>query len=231
MHWSYICFCIIPWKWYIQRHFFQWHFYGHSMFNCSATMISLFKQHTIVLSKNDGFRKQSRLWIHNDTLKTESGHDTKFVIMVKLEVGCMKTSCAASDDNIGNMTTRIFQCLPSSHPHRWVTGPLLWAFWRKSTSTCSVHFDNSLLNMNTNHKRLTQSPPGQNGHCLADDKFRYIFMNEKFCILIEISLKFVPNGPINNKPPLVSIMAWHRIGDKPLSEPMLTQFTDAYMRH
>ena len=26
-------------------------------------------------------------------------------------------------------------------------------------------------------------------------------------------------------------MAWHRIGDKPLSEPMLTQFTDVYMRH
>ena len=26
-------------------------------------------------------------------------------------------------------------------------------------------------------------------------------------------------------------MAWRRIGDKPLSEPMLTQFTDAYMRH
>ena len=26
-------------------------------------------------------------------------------------------------------------------------------------------------------------------------------------------------------------MAWRLIGDKPLSEPMLTQFTDAYMRH
>ena len=26
-------------------------------------------------------------------------------------------------------------------------------------------------------------------------------------------------------------MAWCRIGDKPLSEPMLTQFTDAYMPH
>ena len=26
-------------------------------------------------------------------------------------------------------------------------------------------------------------------------------------------------------------MAWHRIGNKPLSEPMLTWFTDAYMPH
>ena len=56
-------------------------------------------------------------------------------------------------------------------------------------------------------------------------------MNEKFCILIEISLKFVPRGPIENNLALVWIMAWHQIGDKPLSELMLTQFTDAYMRH
>ena len=26
-------------------------------------------------------------------------------------------------------------------------------------------------------------------------------------------------------------MAWRWMGDKPLSEPMLTQFTDAYMQH
>ena len=30
----------------------------------------------------------------------------------------------------------------------------------------------------------------------------------------------VPNGPINNIPTLVQIMAWRRPGDKPLSEPM-----------
>ena len=43
-------------------------------------------------------------------------------------------------------------------------------------------------------------------------------------ILIKISLKFVPKGPINNIPALVQIMAWHRQGDKPLSEPMLVSF-------
>ena len=37
----------------------------------------------------------------------------------------------------------------------------------------------------------------------ADDIFRWIFVNEKFCILIEIPLKFVPKGPIDNKPALV----------------------------
>ena len=66
---------------------------------------------------------------------------------------------------------------------------------------------------------------------LAEDIFKCIFLNEKICILIKISLKFVPNGPIDNNPELVQIMAWRRKGDKPLSEPMLTRFTDAYMRH
>ena len=44
-------------------------------------------------------------------------------------------------------------------------------------------------------------------------------------------LKFVPQGPINNIPALVQIMAWHQTGDKPLLEPMFACFTDAYMRH
>ena len=37
----------------------------------------------------------------------------------------------------------------------------------------------------------------------SDDVFRCIFVNEKFCILIKISLKFVPKGPIVNNPALV----------------------------
>ena len=35
-------------------------------------------------------------------------------------------------------------------------------------------------------------------------------------------------SPIDNNPALVYIMVWRRIGDKPLCEPMLTQFTDIY---
>ena len=56
-------------------------------------------------------------------------------------------------------------------------------------------------------------------------------MNEIFCILIPISPKFVPKGPIDNKLALVQIMAWRRNGDKPLHEQMLIQFTDVYMWH
>ena len=43
--------------------------------------------------------------------------------------------------------------------------------------------------------------------------------------------EFVPRGPIDNKPALVQVMAWRRKGDKPLPEPMMAQFTDAYMQH
>ena len=52
-----------------------------------------------------------------------------------------------------------------------------------------------------------------------------------FFILIKISLKFVLKGPIENIPALVYIMAWRRIGNKPLSEPIQTRSTDAYMQH
>ena len=71
--------------------------------------------------------------------------------------------------------------------------------------------------------RLIFNPlrPRQNGRRFADDTFKRIFLNENVRISIEISLKFVPRGPINNIPTLVQIMAWRRPGDKPLSEPMM----------
>ena len=64
-----------------------------------------------------------------------------------------------------------------------------------------------------------------------DDIFNCIFLNENDKIPIQISLKLVPGSPIDDKPALVQVMAWRRTGDKPLSEPMMTQFTDAYMLH
>ena len=66
---------------------------------------------------------------------------------------------------------------------------------------------------------------------LADDIFKCISLNENDIIPIQISQIFFPMSPIDNKPALVQIMAWRRIGDKPLPETMMAQFTDAYMRH
>ena len=80
-------------------------------------------------------------------------------------------------------------------------------------------------------KCLDSFSPGQNGCRFTDNIFKCIFMNENFCISIRISPKFAPKGPIDKKSALVQVMAWRRTGDKPLPEPMLTQFTDAYMWH
>ena len=46
-------------------------------------------------------------------------------------------------------------------------------------------------------------------------------LERKYFNTIKISLKFVPKGPINNMPTLVQIMAWRRLGDKQLFEPMM----------
>ena len=71
------------------------------------------------------------------------------------------------------------------------------------------------------HVSLNTFRPRQDGQHCPDDIFKCIFLNENVSILIKISLKFVRKGPINNIPALVQIMAWHRPGDKPLSEPMM----------
>ena len=75
-----------------------------------------------------------------------------------------------------------------------------------------VHFNVTAVNTLT---------PRQNGRHFADDIFKWIFLNENVWIPIKMSLKFVPQGPINNIPALVQIMAWRRPGDKPLSEPIV----------
>ena len=63
--------------------------------------------------------------------------------------------------------------------------------------------------------------PRQNGRHFADNIYTCIVLNENVWIPIRIPLKFVSKCPINNIPALVQIMAWRRLGDKPLSEPML----------
>ena len=83
----------------------------------------------------------------------------------------------------------------------------------------------------TPHGWLNTLRQRQNGRHFPDDILKCLFLNENILMVIKISLKFVPKVPINGIPALVQIMAWHRIGNKPLSEPKMTQFNDAYMRH
>ena len=77
--------------------------------------------------------------------------------------------------------------------------------------------------MNVN---FTSSPLGQNGRHFADDIFKRIFLKEIIRISIQCSLKF-----IDNKSTVVRVMACRLFGAKKLPEPMLTKFTDTYMRY
>ena len=56
-------------------------------------------------------------------------------------------------------------------------------------------------------------------------------MNENDNIHIQTWLEIVARGRIANKPILIQVIACRRTGDKPLPEPMMTQFTDAYVWH
>ena len=80
--------------------------------------------------------------------------------------------------------------------------PLKYILGLKDAVSLMFHWSSARLYLNS-------SPPGQNGRHFADDIFRCVFVNEKSCILIRISLNFVPKGPIDNNPALVQIMSVH----------------------
>ena len=67
-----------------------------------------------------------------------------------------------------------------------------------------------------------------NGRPFAEDIFRGILLNDKFCILIKIPQMFVPEDLIDNK--LHWFRSWLSVrpisGDKPISEPMRTNVHD-----
>ena len=80
------------------------------------------------------------------------------------------------------------------------------------------HISFMAQSINPPARYLNTLRPRQNDCLFTDDTFKRIFLNENIRISNKISLKFVPNGLINNIPALVLIMAWHLPGDKPLSE-------------
>ena len=79
----------------------------------------------------------------------------------------------------------------------------------------------SSMHVASDPNELTHLPLNKMAAILADNIFKCIFLNENVWILIKISLKFVPKGPINTIPSLAQVMAWRRPGDKPLSETKL----------
>ena len=68
-----------------------------------------------------------------------------------------------------------------------------------------------------NHVKHTHSHPWTKWPPFRRRYFQMHFREWK-CILIQIWQKFVPKGPIDNKWALVQVMAWRRMGNKPLSD-------------
>ena len=64
--------------------------------------------------------------------------------------------------------------------------------------------------------------------CILQTTFSKVYVNEYTWNLIEIALKCILNGPIDCCVlPLVQVMAWRRVGDKPLPDPNVTEIHDA----
>ena len=98
----------------------------------------------------------------------------------------------------------------------------VWNFkgylWNSTQNILPIHWKMWILFTSENLRALNTLRPRQNGRHFPDDIFKCIFLFENIWIWIKISLKFVPKVRISNIPALLRIMAWHRIGDKPLSE-------------
>ena len=118
----------------------------------------------------------------------------------------------------------------------------VYTVYKKIFSQISVfnvsvtYYDDRILSMKSMskvHQRRNTLTLRQNGCHFADNIFKRIFLNANCCILKQTSLRFIPEGLIDNMSVLVQVRAWHRTGDKPLPEQMLTQFIDGHlwMRH
>ena len=90
------------------------------------------------------------------------------------------------------------------------------------TGSCRIMSEGHRLKITGGLTNITLRPR-QNGRHFPDDIFKCIFLIENVWISVTMSLKFVSRGPISNIPTLVQVMAWHRPGDKPLSEPLMVR--------
>ena len=74
-----------------------------------------------------------------------------------------------------------------------------WYLRQKPTSAIETLYENAGIYVDS--MTICNSPPHP---ChFTDEIFKYIFMNEKSSILIKISLKFIPKGPIENNSALI----------------------------
>ena len=111
-----------------------------------------------------------------------------------------------------------FLVIPNSSKFTHLNSKIYWYYCDLYSPVLYTWYCVIWLRISLSH--LNTLRPRQNGRHFADDIFKCIFLNQNARISLEISRKFVPKVRINNIPGLIQIMAWHRPGDKPLSEPI-----------
>ena len=102
------------------------------------------------------------------------------------------------------------QCLPSSLSPYGITRPQWGCLWDTAEIKKNQTHSSSEESGDADKWALPQLfffakliSPWQNGHHFPHNSIRCIFVNEKVCILIKISVKFVDKCPIDNNPALV----------------------------
>ena len=123
-------------------------------------------------------------------------------------------------EDANNTARRDNSFLRSGEYHK--TSPMIEQHWFRSWLSSIKHLSRWCQQHTTSHLAPTT-------HIEAETKwpsiswrhFKCICVNENVWISFNISLKFVPWGPINDFPALVEIMTWRQTGGKPLSETMM----------
>ena len=107
------------------------------------------------------------------------------------------------------MSTIICSLQPGSDSDQWQW--LCAEMCHRYDSVSAKHCDEREVVPQTQRKsqNINTLGPRQKGRHFADDIFKCIFLNESVWISINISLKFVPYGQINNIAALVQIMSSH----------------------
>ena len=120
------------------------------------------------------------------------------------------------------------------HVYIWQVSPQLSCgdicqilMWFEKSYMYFCHIENFAYGEN-NERSFSNPHPWTKWPPFGQRTFLNAFSWIKSC---EFQFEFFPRGPADNKWALVLVIAWRWTGDKPLTEPILTQCTDANMRH
>ena len=125
------------------------------------------------------------------------------------------TTCLLADTASQFIQQTLHWYTMSSTHHPWENGILPLQISLK------VSLYNGVFELNISREHLSSSPPGKMAAILQTTFSNAFSWMKMYWFQLKIIIKFVPKGLINNIPVLVQMMAWHQLGNKSSSEPMI----------